>query len=239
MIVLRSALFNLLFFGFTAVTVVAMTAALLFRAIDARRGAIAWARGVAWLLERVVGITAEVRGAEHIPQGPAIVASKHQSAWDTIMFNCFLPEPVYVLKQELTRIPLYGRYAQMIGSIVVDRKGGGRALKRLVRDGRAALEKGQQIVIFPEGTRTAPGVRRPYQPGVAALYAQLEAPVVPVALNSGLFWSRRGFIKRPGRIVVAFLPPIPPGLDGRQMLAELAERIESASDALAAEPGCG
>ena len=239
MIVLRSALFNLLFFGFTVIMAVALSAPLLFRRFDARPDAAAWARGVGWLLERVVGITTEVRGAEHIPRGPAIVASKHQSAWDTIMFHEILPEPAYILKEELRRIPLYGWLTQVTGSITVDRAGGGRALKKMVSDSRAALERGRQLVIFPEGTRGVPGVRLPYQPGVAALYAHLEAVVVPVALNSGLFWGRRSFVKRPGRVVVEFLPPIPPGLDRREMLAELERRIETASAALAADAGCG
>lgn len=239
MIVLRSALFNLLFFGFTVVTAMALAAPLPFRRFDARRGAAFWARGVGWLLERVVGIETEVRGAEHIPRGPAIVAAKHQSAWDTIMFHEILPEPAYILKLELRRIPLYGWLTQATGSITVDRAGGARALKKLVSDSRAALEKGRQLVIFPEGRRGAPGTRLPYQPGVAALYAHLDAAVVPVALNSGLFWGRRSFIKRPGRVVVEFLPPIPPGLDRREMLAELERRIETASAALAADAGFG
>ena len=119
--------------------------------------------------------------------------------------------------------------------IRIDRTGGARALRTLVDDGRAALARGSSIVIFPEGTRAPVGERNPYQPGVAALYRQLDCPVVPVALNSGLFWRRRGFIKRPGRIVVEFLPPIAPGLERKAFMAELEQRLERATDRLIAE----
>ena len=235
MIVLRSVLFNVLFFGYTTLIALGLLPQLLARNGNVAPGIQHWIAGTLWLLEHVVGITYELRGAENVPAGPAIVASKHQSAWDTMMFHRFVPSPAYVIKKELLSIPLYGAYTRKSGSIVVDRKGGPRAIKGLVRDGRAALEAGRQIVIFPEGTRTAPGVRQPYQPGVAALYHRLGVAVVPVALNSGLFWGRRSFVKRPGRILVEFLPAIPPGLDRKQFLATLEERVESASAALMAE----
>ncbi len=235
MIVLRSALFNVLFFGYTTLIAVWLLPQLLTRNGNVAPGLQYWTAGVLWLLEHVVGITYELRGAENIPAGPAIVASKHQSAWDTMMFHRFVRLPAYVMKKELMSIPFYGTYTRMSGSIVVDRKGGARALKDLVRDCRAALEANRQIIIFPEGTRTAPGARQPYQAGVAALYHQLGVAVVPVALNSGLYWGRRSFVKCPGRILVEFLPAIPPGLDRKQFLATLEERIESASAALMAE----
>ena len=235
MTVLRAALFNILFFGYTTLIALWLLPQLLARNGDVAPGIQHWIAGILWLLEHVVGITYELRGAENVPAGPAIVASKHQSAWDTMMFHRFVRSPAYVVKKELMRIPLYGTYTRMSGSIVVDRKGGARALKDLVRNCRAALEADRQIVIFPEGTRTAPGVRQPYQPGVAALYHQLGVAVVPVALNSGLYWGRRSFVKRPGRILVEFLPAIPPGLGRKQFLARLEERVESASAALMAE----
>ncbi len=235
MTALRSALFNVLFFGYTTLIALWLLPRLLARNGNVAPGIQHWTAGILWLLEHVVGITYELRGAENVPAGPAVVASKHQSAWDTMMFHRFVRSPAYVIKKELVRIPLYGAYTRMSGSIVVDRRGGAQALKDLVRDCRAALEANRQIVIFPEGTRTAPGVRQPYQAGVAALYHQLAVAVVPVALNSGLFWGRRSFLKHPGRIVVEFLPAIPPGLDRKPFLATLEERIESASAALMAE----
>ena len=235
MIVLRSALFNVLFLGYTTLIALWLLPQLLARNGNVAPGIQHWIDGTLWLLEHVVGITYELRGAEHLPAGPAIIASKHQSAWDTMMFHRFVRLPAYVIKKELMRIPLYGAYTRMSGSIVVDRAGGARALKDLVRDCRAALDANRQIIIFPEGTRTAPGERQPYQAGVAAVYHQLAVAVVPVALNSGLYWGRRSFVKHPGRILVEFLPAIPPGLDRKQFLATLEERIESASAALMAE----
>ena len=128
------------------------------------------------------------------------------------------------------QIPLFGWCLVHAGMIRIDREGGARALRGLIEDGRAALARGAPIVIFPEGTRMPPGERRPYQPGVAALYRHLDCPVVPVALNSGVFWSRRSFVKRPGRIVVEFLPPIAPGLERKEFMAELERRLEGATE---------
>jgi 1-acyl-sn-glycerol-3-phosphate acyltransferase len=235
MIVLRSLLFNVLFFAYTAWTALWLAPRLLTRHADIKPQVKRWAGGVLWLLDRVVGITYVLRGVEHIPEGGVLLAAKHQSAWDTMMFHLFVPHSIYVTKQEVTRIPLYGAVARGIGSISIDRRGGAKALKGLIRDCRAAIESGHQVIIFPEGTRTAPGSSLPYQPGVAAIYKQIGAPVVPVALNSGLFWGRRSFIKQPGCIVVEFLPAIEPGLDRKLFLVELERRIETATAALIAE----
>ena len=194
-----------------------------------------WARGVLTLLDRVVGLRHEVRGLEHKPQGRAIVASKHQSAWDTIIFFLLHERLVYVLKAELMFIPIIGWYLARVGMIAVDRRGGARALRRLIARARAAAARGDTIVIFPEGTRTAPGQRRPYHPGVAALYGQLDLPVVPVALNSGRYWRRRGFLKHPGTILLEYLPPIAAGLDRAAFSAELERRIEDATARLDAQ----
>jgi 1-acyl-sn-glycerol-3-phosphate acyltransferase len=194
-----------------------------------------WQRGVQRLLAVLAGLTYEVRGRERIPATPAIFAFKHQSAWETLVLLLVLKDPAIALKRELTQIPLFGWYLLRAGMIRIDRAGGARALRALVDDARAALARGCSIVIFPEGTRAPVGERNPYHPGVAALYRQLDCPVVPVALNSGLFWRRRGFIKRPGRIVVEFLPPIAPGLDRKAFMAELEQRLEGATERLIAE----
>ena len=231
---LRSALFNLAFWTWT----VAITLAGLAVIWGPRRWTLrigrAWGAGTMMLLKVLCDLRYEVRGVP--PRTPAIVASKHQSAWDTLIFPILLREPAYVLKRELLWIPLLGLCFRRAGHIPVDRAGGTVALRRMIRAAREAIAQGRPLVIYPEGTRTAPGERRPYAPGVAALYTQLGSPVVPVALNSGLFWGRRTFLKRPGRIVIEFLEPIPPGLSRRAFLAELEQRIESASDRLAAEP---
>ncbi|MFQ5784584.1 MAG: lysophospholipid acyltransferase family protein [Alphaproteobacteria bacterium] len=229
MIALRSALFNVAWLAWTVCFTVILAPMHVLPLPTFRAALRVWSGGIIWLLARLVGITMCVRGTGNIPEGPAIIASKHQSVWETITFNQFVAAPAFVIKQELLRIPLFGWHMLRGGTFAVDRGGGARALKQMVKSGREVLARGQQIVIFPEGTRTAPGSRSPYLPGIAALYTRLGVPVVPAALNSGLFWSRRGFLKRPGRITVEFLPPIAPGLDRRRFLAELEERIETAS----------
>jgi 1-acyl-sn-glycerol-3-phosphate acyltransferase len=231
----RALVFNLAFWLWTAVMVVAVLPLLL----GPRRAMVAagrlWQRGTQRLLSALAGLSYEVRGRERIPAAPAVFAFKHQSAWETLVLHLVLKDPAITLKRELTQIPLFGWYLTHAGMIRIDRTGGGRALRSLVEDSRAALARGSEIVIFPEGTRAPVGGRNPYHPGVAALYLQLHCPVVPVALNSGVFWPRRSFVKRPGRIALEFLPPIEPGLDRGRFMAELEQRLESATERLIAE----
>ncbi len=148
-----------------------------------------------------------------------------------------LGDAAYVLKRQLLWIPIYGWYLRKLDNLSVDRAGGASALRVMVEAGKRIIAQGRSIVIFPEGTRTVPGERRPYHPGIAALYTQLDVPVVPVALNSGLFWGRRAFLKRPGRIVLEFLPSIAPGLPRKVFMRELESRIETASERLCATAG--
>jgi 1-acyl-sn-glycerol-3-phosphate acyltransferase len=232
---LRSALFNLAFYAWTALVGLAALPLLL-----APRAAVMslgrwWARRALDMARLTAGIDSELRGAEHLPRSPAIIAIKHQSAWDTLAVPALIGDVAIVVKRELLWIPCYGWYARKAGMIPVDRGAGAQALKAMVRHARAAVAEGRPIVIFPEGTRTAVGERRGYHPGVAALYAQLGLPVVPVAVNSGLFWPRRSFLRRPGRVVMEALPPLPPGLGRRAFLAELQSRIETATQRLIAE----
>ncbi|MCG8597637.1 MAG: 1-acyl-sn-glycerol-3-phosphate acyltransferase [Kiloniellales bacterium] len=196
-----------------------------------------WVRGNLFLLRRVGGLGYRIEGLENLPDRPVIIAAKHQSIWETIAFCHIFRRPIFVLKHELLRIPFYGWYLRRIGMIAIDREGGATALRRLMAEARARLEAGKHIVIFPEGTRTRPGQRRPYHPGVAALYKQLGVPVLPVALNSGLFWPARSFRQKPGRITVRLLPPLPPGLDRREFLARLEQAIEDASRSLLPDRG--
>jgi len=191
-----------------------------------------WARGVLALLEFVVGLDYRIEGLARIPPGGCIVAMKHQSAWDALILPIVLNDPAIVIKRELLLLPFYGWYAARAGSIVVDRKAGAGALRQMVAAARPVVAEGRPIVIFPQGTRVTPGALMPYLPGVAALYQSLGVPLVPAAVNSGLFWGRRAFVKRPGRIVLEFLDPIPPGRTRRQLMAELEERIETATMAL-------
>jgi 1-acyl-sn-glycerol-3-phosphate acyltransferase len=232
---LRALAFNIAFFGVTALLGIAGLPILLAPRRRVMRFGRFWARCVLALLKVIVGLDGEVRGLEHLPGGPSIIAMKHQSAWDTLILPVVLGDPAVVLKRELLVIPFYGWYAARAGSIAIDRGGGAGALRHMVAGARRAASAGRPVVIFPEGTRTAPGGRLPYQPGVAALYQALRLPVVPAAVNSGLYWGRRSFVKRPGRIVLAFLEPIPAGLPRREMMAELEARIEDATRMLEKE----
>ena len=194
-----------------------------------------WERGLQWLLRKLVGLDYQVRGKDRIPRQVVIFAVKHQSAWDTIAAHLLVKDPAIALKQELTKVPIFGRCLIHAGMIRLDRGNGAQALRSLIEGGRQAAARGSPILIFPEGTRTPPGEKGRYHPGVAALYRQLGLPVVPVALNSGLYWGRRSFAKRPGTILVEFLDPIQPGLDRKAFMSELEDRIESATARLIAE----
>lgn len=237
MIRLRALLFNIAFFGVTILLCLAWLPMLAGNRMHIVRGMDRWNRTVNWLLRHIVGLTYEVRGLEHLPQGACIVAAKHQSAWDTMIFHSLLTDPSVVLKRELLRIPIYGAFAKKVGMIPIDRSAGAAALREMLRVAQARADAGRPIVIFPEGTRVAPGERRRIHAGVAALYDRLALPVVPVALNSGLFWGRRSFVKRPGRILLEFHPPIPPGLKRVAFIARLEAAIQDGSDRLALEAG--
>lgn len=234
MIFLRSTIFNLLFFGWTAILAFCFLPLLLFprkKQIFLQRF---WTKSMAWLLEHVVGITAEIRGREHMPSGPCIIASKHQSAWETMAYVFILDNPSFIIKREILFIPIFGLYVWRAHLVPINRKAGVRAVRQMLRRAREVLSAGRSIIMFPEGTRVAPGSHRPYHPGIVALYSHLHVPVVPVALNSGLFWRRRSFIKRPGKIVLEFLPPIQAGLEKKAFLVQLERRIEDATTELLA-----
>ena len=235
MTMLRSALFAAGFVAATALLVFLLSPALFASRRAARRAGAVWGRVTIVLLCALAGIRHEIRGP--LPPPGTIVAAKHQSAWETLVLAALLPDPVYVVKRELLRVPGVGWYFRRAGQIAVDRRGGASALRRMVEGARAALENGALVVVFPEGTRVAPGERRPYHPGVAALYRETGAAVVPVALNSGRHWSRRGFRMRPGTIRLDFLEPIPPGMDRRAFMACLEERIEQACRKIEADAG--
>lgn len=237
MIFLRSLLFQMLFYAWTALCAVLGAPFMLTPPLWMMRFGTEWSRVTLWLLRVSAGLTHEVRGREHLPAGPALIAMKHQSAWETFAVPILFPLAAMVIKRELGYVPFYGWYALRAGMIPIDRKGGAKALKRMVDACKDRLAQGRSIQIFPEGTRSAAGAKVRYQPGVAALYSALGVPLVPVAVNSGLFWQRRAFTKRPGKIIVEILPAIAPGGDRRAVLAELQERIEQATARLIAESG--
>lgn len=194
-----------------------------------------WGRGALVLLRVICGVTYEVRGLDRVPAGPVLIASKHQSAWDTIIFLLHFKAPTFIFKKELLRIPIYGWFCLKTGMVPIDRQGGGAALKAMLRAAADRIREGRSIVIFPEGTRVKPGNTIAYNPGVAGLYKHLDVPVVPVALNSGLIWPKGGLVRVGGVIRIEYLDPILPGMDKAAFLATLEERIESASARLCAE----
>jgi 1-acyl-sn-glycerol-3-phosphate acyltransferase len=167
-----------------------------------------WSRCVVWLARWICGIRWQVEGLEHLPDRPAVILSKHQSAWETLAFQMIFPPQVYLLKRELLWIPFFGWGLAAMSPIAIDRARGRAALRQLAARGAERLAQGFWIVVFPEGTRTAPGRRRKYQLGGAWLAARTQAPVVPVAHNAGLRWPRNGFLKRPGLITVRIGPVI-------------------------------
>ena len=188
-----------------------------------------WAGQNIWLLRVVCNVKVEYRGMEKIPKGPLLVASKHQSMWETFaLLRCF-DQPLYILKRELTRIPFFGWYVLKAGMISVNRRAGGRALLKMVRQASEEVRHGRQLIIFPEGTRRPVGAPPQYKPGVAQLYASCRVNCLPVALNSGLFWPRRTFMRYPGTLVVEFLDPLPPGLPRDEFLARVSTVIEDAT----------
>ncbi|HSZ93433.1 MAG TPA: lysophospholipid acyltransferase family protein [Acetobacteraceae bacterium] len=234
MILLRSALFNVAFFAISLVVTLLATAVRFVapeRVLDA---AMLWARCLVASARVICGIRLDVLGLEHIPPGAALIASRHQSAFDTFVWLTLVPRCCYVLKRELLRVPLFGPLLPLSGMIAVDREGGANALRGLMREGMRAVREQRQIVIFPEGTRAEPGSVMPLQPGVAALAAATRLPVIPVVTDSGQCWGRRAFHKRPGTIHVRIFKPIPAGVGRDQLMSclEAALRREAVENSV-------
>jgi 1-acyl-sn-glycerol-3-phosphate acyltransferase len=185
-------------------------------------------------LKVCAGLDWDVRG--DIPRGGVIVASKHMTMWDTLALYLLLDDPAMVTKRELFRVPFYGWFLKSAGSIAIDREGRARALRAMTNAAQAVIGANRPVLIFPEGTRKKPGAEPDYKAGVAGLYNQLEVACVPVALNSGLYWTGSGgFLKKPGRVIVEFLPAIPAGLRRAEFMAVLQGRIEEATSKLLRE----
>ena len=193
---------------------------------------------ITWIEKHIMGLKLEIRGQENIPaKGSYIIASKHQSAFETLKlpFMKSLGYPAIILKKELTRIPLWGWYPLRMGEIAIDRGSAAEALNSIVVGCKHTLDSGRPVIIFPQGTRVAVGADRPYKAGIAKVYRDIQVPIVPVALNSGVFWGRNAFFKKSGTVIFEFLPPIPSGIPPLQMMKQLEETIEKASDKLVAE----
>jgi len=237
MLILRSLAFNVLFYVNLALWLVfAAMPALLLPRRAMLAVTVAWAHTALWLMRVVAGTDYEIIGREHIPPGGLIVAAKHQSFWETFVMMMLFKDPIFILKRELTWIPFFGWCLHKFRMIPVDRGAKARALAQVIRRAKTELrDNGRQLLIFPEGTRRPPGAPPAYKFGVAQLYAELGLPCLPIALNAGLYWPRRKFLRRPGTIRLEILPPIAPGLDKRQFQALLQEQIETASDRLLAQ----
>ncbi len=208
MLILRSLLFNILMFSTVVIHAILSLLTAPFPAHTRYRFISLWARLQIWLLRVVCGLTYRVDGRENLPRGPAIILAKHESSWETLAFQEIFPPQVWVLKRELLLIPFFGWGLALTQPIAINRGGGSRALDQLVKQGRKRLESGRWVVVFPEGTRVAPGQSRRHAIGGAVLAAETGYPVLPVAHNAGMFWPRHGFIKRSGIIRVVIGPMI-------------------------------
>jgi 1-acyl-sn-glycerol-3-phosphate acyltransferase len=241
MLVLRSITFNVLFYLTLALLMIGGLPTIAGGRKSVHRVTRAWSTLSLKLLKHVCGVDIEFRGVENIPPGGCIVASKHQSALETFALTQHVGDCAFILKKELALIPLFGLYLKATEQIAIDRSSGRAALQQAVHDAKRVLAQGRKLIIFPEGTRTQPYAEPNYKLGVVQIYTATGATCVPVALNTGLFWPRRSFLRRSGKIVIEFLEPIPPGLDKKSFFAILQERIESAStrlvdEALALDP---
>jgi 1-acyl-sn-glycerol-3-phosphate acyltransferase len=232
---IRSFLYSIAFFSVTAVMAILGAPF----ALGGHRGVMivvkAWTSTLVGLHRLITGTRHEYRHLERIPPGGCIVASKHQSTFETLALVPLLSDPAFILKRELTWIPVFGWWLKLAGNIAIDRGSPTVALRKVIEGTRAAVGAGRQVIIFPEGTRAEAGAKPDYKQGIAQIYKSLDVPVLPVAHNAGTVWPRKARVHRRGTIVVEFLEPIPPGLKPRDMFQRLEADIEAACDRLLVE----
>lgn len=235
MLFVRSLISNTLIYPLPFVLVTASLPVWIWR----RRWALGltrlWGRATLAILRHVNGMEMELRGQKHLPRRPALIACKHQSSWETVVLFVLIPNAVMIVRQTFFYFTPLGWLCWRGGMLSLNRVGGAKALRQLLRASSAKIAQGRSVCIFPEGTRRPPGAPPLYHSGVAGLYRHLNVPCVPVALNSGLFWPRRRFLRYAGRVVMEFLPPIAPGLARPQFMHLLQTRLEAASNRLLAE----
>jgi 1-acyl-sn-glycerol-3-phosphate acyltransferase len=234
-ILVRSIVFNLLFYLNTAALVLFGLVLLVFPRKTMVGLSQTWGRVNTWLMAVVCNTKLEMRGLEKLPTGGYIVAAKHQSTYETFALCPFIPDLTYIYKRELNWVPVFGWLLMKADQISVNRGARSAALASMTAQAKEKVAHGRQIIIFPEGTRTAPGAPPAYKYGIAHLYDELDVPCVPVALNAGLFWGRRSFMRYPGTIVMEVLEPIPPGMDKKDFVQLLTTRIEDATNRLLEE----
>jgi 1-acyl-sn-glycerol-3-phosphate acyltransferase len=227
---LRSIAFSILFIMWVGIVCILFSPFLIFRCRALYWTGAIWSWGTMILLRLICGTKYRVIGRENLPKGPYIVASKHQSTFETVVFWQVFYIPTYVLKRELTKIPFFGLFLLRMRMIAIDRSSGIKALKKIVGEAEYHIKKNRHIIIYPEGTRTeVDKVTEEYHPGVLALYKHCNVPIVPVALNSGKFWPSKRWMKYPGTITIKILPPIDPGMDKKEFMTLLNQQIENES----------
>lgn len=227
MLLIRSWLFLFLFYSWTIFCLLTIWPVILCSKKAGRACVNLWARGILLLLRVILSIDYEVRGLENIPDTPCLIASKHQSAWEIFALLLILPDATFVMKRELISIPLFGWYALRLGMIPVERDGGATALRKITEDAERELSAGHHIIIFPEGTRRPVDAAPDYKTGIGHFYKRFGIPCVPAALNSGCHWLNGVTIKKPGTILLSFLPVIDPGLRAKVFMAQMQEAIEN------------
>jgi len=232
LIFLRSLIYNVLFYALLVFWLIVAIPTFLMPRWAILSIAKYWARSSIWLLRVICNTKVEYRGTDKIPEGPLIVASKHQSMWETFALMPFFEQPLYILKRELTWIPFFGWYLMKADMIGIDRDAGARSLKDMARRAAEAVRRGRQLIIFPEGTRRPVDAEPQYKSGIGMIYVDCGVTCLPVALNSGLFWPRRTFMRYPGTLVVEFLDPLPPGLPRKEFNTRISTGIEHATNRL-------
>lgn len=236
MVFLRSLLFNIVGYSILGIgCIITSVVGLFSRKMTVKMWAYGFLPLLLVALKYIAGMSVEVRGKEYIQKGPALYASKHESALETYMLPTIARGTAFVLKKELTYIPIFGWAQSFYGMIAVDRSAGGAAMKGMLRSAKKRIEEGRSVSIFPEGTRMKPGTKSPYKPGLLFLAQNLNVPVVPVALNTGLFWGKNSFFRYSGKVIVEFLEPMPNNLDKKEYMSLLEQRIESKCQELNAE----
>ena len=238
-IFIRSLLFNAAFFCVTLAMMICAFPTVFMKRERGMAVVYAWVKTVYVLEKTLLGLDYEVRGRENVPQGQAfLLAAKHQSAYETMKLHLLLGDPAIVLKRELLSIPMWGRFLNIIDPVAIDRGNREEAMKSLLAGVQHVKDQGRPIVIFPQGTRVMPDAvptEKPYKVGIGRMYVSSGLAIVPLALNSGIFWPRHSWFKRPGKVVFEFLPPIAAGLPITEVMAMLQDRLEDASNALTAE----
>ena len=235
MLIFRSLVFNILFYIFVVIYLIIAIPVFFLPSRYMVKVAQAWGRAELRLVRLICGMKIEIRGAENIPQGACLIASKHQSAWETFALFPIFAFPTIILKRELTWIPWFGWSLIKGGMIALDREAGKEALANLIAKTRAALTEGRQVIVFPEGTRRPVGAEPDYKLGVVQIYANCGVPCVPVALNSGVFWPRRKFLRHPGTVIIDVMPAIPAGLPRAAFFRRMQDDIETATKRIVAE----